>query len=176
MRKNWLMANVLVAFASKHHSTAEIAEAVAEELRANGHAVDCVDAGGAAAADGYDAVVLGSAVYIGRWRREARQYLKHNSEALSHIPFWIFSSGPVGEQSDEDAGGEEKWLEPHKVLKQAEAAGVRGHVVFGGRVPQDPGNFVERSMLQNTPEQFRDLRDWDEIRDWAASVARELTG
>lgn len=168
------MTKVLVAYASKHHSTAEIAEAVAAELRDRGLDVDCADAGDAADASGFDAVVLGSAVYMGRWRREARHYLKHNAQSLSERPFWIFSSGPVGEQAGEDFDENEKWLEPHKVLEQAEAAGMRGHVVFGGRVPPDPGNFVERSMLKNTPEEFRDVRDWDEIRAWAASVAREL--
>jgi menaquinone-dependent protoporphyrinogen oxidase len=166
------MAHVLVTFATKHHSTEEIADTVAETLRERGHDVDLRDAGDATA-EGYDAVVLGSAVYMGRWRREARRFLKHERHRLAAIPFWVFSSGPVGEPSG-DPEKDEKWLEPSSVMELAEEIGVREHVVFGGRVPEDPGNFMERSMARNTPEESRDLRDWDEIRDWAGAVAGAL--
>lgn len=168
------MTQILVTYASKHHSTAEIAEAIAQEIRAGGHEVVLEPARSAAAADGFDAVVIGSAVYMGRWRPPARKYLKRNIDALSKMPFWIFSSGPVGEPP-EDAEKQERFLEPHKVIERAEAAGVRGHVVFGGRVPQDPGGFVEKSMLKNTPQELQDLRDWDEIRAWAKQVAESIS-
>ncbi|WP_353810504.1 flavodoxin domain-containing protein [Agromyces sp. SYSU T00194] len=167
------MARVLVAYATKHHSTAEIAEAIAETLRARGHDAEAVEAG-SATADGFDAVVLGSAVYMGRWRREARHFLSHERGRLAEVPFWVFSSGPIGEPKADAPPEDDKWLEPAKVIERAEALGVREHVVFGGRVPEDPGNFVERSMLENTPEQFRDRRDWDEIRAWAGRIADAL--
>ena len=61
-----------------------------------------------------------------------------------------------------------------EVAGLAEAAGVRGHVVFGGRLPSDPAGFVENSMVRNTPEEFSDARDWDAIRRWADEVATEL--
>ena len=168
------MAHVLVSYATKHHSTAEIAEAIAAELRERGNDVDCVDAADAHAA-GYDAVVLGSAVYMGRWRREARRFLKHERKQLSAMPFWVFSSGPVGEGSG-DAEKDEKWLEPASVIELAESLGVREHVVFGGRIPPDPSGFVESAMARNTPPEHQDLRDWDQIRTWAASIASALAG
>jgi menaquinone-dependent protoporphyrinogen IX oxidase len=56
----------------------------------------------------------------------------------------------------------------------AEAVAARGHVVFGGRVPEEPSNFIERSMLQKAKPEHRDLRDWDVIRDWAAGIASQL--
>jgi menaquinone-dependent protoporphyrinogen oxidase len=46
-------------------------------------------------------------------------------------------------------------------------------VVFGGRVPE--GGLVARSMAKNTPPEYRDRRDWDEIRAWAAAIASELS-
>ncbi|GLI28266.1 flavodoxin [Agromyces rhizosphaerae] len=167
------MAHVLVAYATKHHSTAEIAEAIADELRARGHVAEATEAGHATAA-GFDAVVLGSAMYLGRWRREARHFLSHERARLEAMPFWVFSSGPIGEPKADAPPEEDKWLEPRKVIEQAEELGVREHVVFGGRVPEDPGNFMERSMLENTPEEFRDRRDWDEIRAWADRIADAL--
>ena len=60
------------------------------------------------------------------------------------------------------------------MLELAESAGVRGHIVFGGRLPTDPEGFIENSMVRNTPEEFRDSRDWDAIRRWADEVAEQL--
>ncbi len=168
------MPRVLVTYASKHHSTAEIAEAIATELTARENDVDCVDAADAPKADDYDAVVLGSAVYMGRWRREARQFLKHNLDALSQRPFWIFSSGPTGENAEKDFAENEKWLEPRHVLDQAESAGVRGHIVFGGKIPDYPKGFIEKSIRDSTPAEFLDVRDWDQIRAWADEIADQL--
>ncbi|WP_353815774.1 flavodoxin domain-containing protein [Agromyces sp. SYSU T00266] len=167
------MAHVLVAYATKHQSTAEIADAIVRELRARGHDAEATEAGHATV-DGFDAVVLGSATYAGRWRREARHFLSHHRDRLASIPFWVFSSGPIGEPKADAPPEDDTWLEPRKVIEEAEALGVRDHVVFGGRVPEDPGNFVERAMLRNTPEEFRDRRDWDEIRAWADRIADAL--
>ena len=168
------MARILVAYATKHHSTEEIAQAIAGELRSHGHEADCTDAAHASAS-GYDAVVLGSAVYMGRWRREAKHFLKHERHRLAATPFWIFSSGPVGEGSG-DSDKDEAWLEPTSLIELAESLGVREHVVFGGRLPRDPGNFVESAMVRNTPPDRQDNRDWDRIRDWAQAVATALAG
>ena len=167
------MTRVLVTYASKHGSTEEIARAIAHELRERNLDVDCVDVGDASLGV-FDAVILGSAVYMGRWRSEAKHFLKKHLDTLSTIPFWIFSSGPVGEKAQEDFDKNAKWLEPHRVLEIAEKAGMRGHMVFGGRLPTDPEGFMENSMVRNTPEEFRDSRDWDAIRRWADEVAEQL--
>jgi menaquinone-dependent protoporphyrinogen oxidase len=159
----------LVAYGTKHGSTREIAEAIAAELREAGMTVDCLEASTVKAVSVYDLVVLGSAVYMKRWRAEARRLLKRHRRELAAMPFWIFSSGAVGEKP-----APPKWSEPAAVTRLSERIGVREHVVFGGRVPQDPGNFVERAMLKNTPAEYQDLRDWDEIREWAARIAASV--
>jgi menaquinone-dependent protoporphyrinogen oxidase len=162
----------LVAYASKHGSTAEIAEAITERLRESGLDVDCVVAGDVGSLEPYDAVVLGSAVYTKRWRGEARHFLRKHGEALSQRPFWVFSSGPIGEPTDEEATS--GWIEPAKVVEQVKELGARGHVVFGGRVPADSHWPVHRAMERNIPPEFRDRRDWDEIRAWANRIAAEM--
>ena len=161
------MARALVAYATKHGSTREIAEAIAAELEESGLTVDCRAAATVSTIAGYDLVVLGSAVYAARWRRDANRLLRRNERELANVPFWVFSSGPAGEKPTPP-----KWAEPQKLMARAERMGVREHIVFGGRIPQDPRNFVERAMLKNTPAEFQDLRDWDEIRSWAAGIAR----
>jgi menaquinone-dependent protoporphyrinogen oxidase len=162
------VSRILVAYASKHGATAEIADAVADELRQAGHEVDCLSAEQVEGLDVYDATVIGSAVYMKRWRPEARRLLKRHGKELASHPFWVFSSGPFGKNPDPS------WSEPPRTLKRAEHLGVRGHVVFGGRLPLEPSNFMERAMVRDCPPDKRDLRDWDEIRAWAAGISRAL--
>ena len=70
-----------------------------------------------------------------------------------------------------------RWLpEARRLLKRAKRLGAREHVVFGGRVPLQPGNFIERSIAKKSAPEHRDLRDWDRIRGWAAGMASELSG
>lgn len=167
------MTQILVAYASKHGATAEIAGAIARELELHGFQVDCREAGDVPSLEGYSAVVLGSAMYMGRWQGHARHFLHRHGDALKALPWWAFSSGPVGEPKPEDPS-DARWLEPARTMAKAQALGVRAHVVFGGRVPTQPHNFVERAMTKNTPPQFADRRDWDEIADWANSIAHQL--
>jgi menaquinone-dependent protoporphyrinogen oxidase len=153
------MSRVLVTFGSKHGATAEIADAIAETLCTCGLDVDCVEAGDVDSLDGYDAVILGSAVYMRRWRREARQFIHHFSAQRAERPFRVFSSGPVGDPEQDNAA----WLEPGRTIRELERLGAREHVVFGGR-----------STSSGIPAQFRDRRDWNEIRAWARKIAASL--
>jgi menaquinone-dependent protoporphyrinogen oxidase len=163
------MTRVLVAYASKHGSTAEIAAAVAQTLNDCGLRAACVNAGEVSSLEPYDAVVLGSAVYMKRWRREARRFLHHHADALALRPFWIFSSGPVGDPANDNPG----WSEPHGTIATAERLGVRDHHVFGGSLPAE-GHGMARSMAQSTPPEYRDRRDCEAIREWADGIAVAL--
>jgi len=98
-------------------------------------------------------------------------FLRRHADGLSRLPFWVFSSGPVGE----GAGTlEPAWTEPPRILDRIERLGAREHVVFGGRLPVQAKNPFERSLVERTPRQYRDRRDWREIRAWAAGIASEL--
>jgi menaquinone-dependent protoporphyrinogen oxidase len=164
------MAHVLVAYASKHGSTAEIAEAIGDELRRANHAVDVTPAQAVMTVAAYDAVIIGSAVYRRRWRREGRRLLSRELGVLRGRALWIFSSGDIGANPDAD------WVEPSGVLALADRAGARGHAVFGGRVPLAPRNPLERLVVRNTPAATRDRRNFAAIRAWAAAIADELSG
>ena len=169
-RDSWRVAKVLVAYASKHGSTAEIASAVAEALRSSGLSVECAEAGEVTSVEPYDAVVVGSAVYMKRWRGGAKRFLRKHAEQLSRRPLWVFSSGPVGEPKNDNLS----WLEPPKIVEQVERLGARAHVVFGGRMPANPSSPTQRAMVKNIPPEYLDRRDWDEIHAWAARIASEL--
>lgn len=160
----------LVAYASRRGSTAEIAETVAATLRREGLGVCLERAEDVQSLERYDAVVLGSAVYMKRWRGDARHFLKRHRKALRQMPLWVFSSGPVGDSAEDNPD----WAEPPKIIEKVEELGGRGHVVFGGCLPAEPQGFMERALVEGTPKEHRDCRDWTEIREWAHQIAADL--
>jgi menaquinone-dependent protoporphyrinogen oxidase len=132
-------APVLVAYASKHASTAEIAERIAAAMRDVGCDAQARPASEVRDVSEYGAVVLGSAVYAKRWQRDARSFARRHADALREMPVWLFSSGPFGAVDEHPTAPM-----PPVAERLAAQLGARDNVMFGGRVPTDPGNFVER--------------------------------
>jgi menaquinone-dependent protoporphyrinogen oxidase len=161
---------VLVAYGSKHHATAEIAEAIAAELRSAGLDVDVQSAGGVGSLTEYRAVVLGSAVYAARWRPEALRLLRRPQLRARDV--WLFSSGPIGEDKG-DPQRLERMIRPATVERIATELGAHEHVVFGGMVADDAG-FIRKKMARQIPPELRDRRDWAEIKAWADTIAVAL--
>ena len=161
----------MVAYGTKHGATAEIADAIARTLSATGLEVDVQRAGRVRSLERYRAVVLGSAVYAGRWRRDALRLLRRSE--LGEREVWLFSSGPVGEDKG-DPEQRERFTRPPRVQQIVERLGVHEHVVFGGMVADDAG-FVRKKMARNIPPELRDRRDWDAIEAWAQSIATTLS-
>ena len=163
---------MLVAYGTEHGATAEIAQAIAKTLTAAGFAVDVQRARRVRSLARYRAVVLGSAVYAGRWRGDALRLLRRRE--LRDRDVWLFSSGPVGEDKG-DPEQLERWTKPPRVEEIAADLGVHEHVVFGGMVAEDAG-FIRKKMARKIPPELRDRRDWDAIDAWAQSIAAGLSG
>ncbi|MGC9336081.1 MAG: flavodoxin domain-containing protein [Anaerolineae bacterium] len=163
---------VLVAYGTKYGGTAEIAEKIGAVLRESGLQVDVSPAGRAGEVSSYDAVVLGSAVYIGRWRKEAARFLTDNEAVLAGKPVWLFSSGPTGEGDPVELT--QGWRFPGKLQPIADRIGPRGIALFHG--VSDPGklNVLERWMLKNVKAPIGDYRDWEAIASWARGIAEAL--
>ncbi len=158
---------VLVAYASKMGATAGIAEAIGDELRAHGHSVDVLDVANVKDIAPYDAVVLGSAIYIRRWRRAAVQFLRDNIDALRRRQVWLFHSGPVGPDKDEDQ------TMPSAVRRLAREIGATPAVTFAGRLePATAKGIVARRLAAGNLA--GDARDWDKIRAWSADVSAAI--
>ena len=121
----------------------------------------------AATVDGHDAVVLGSAVYAGHWLKPARELVDRQRDALAARPVWLFSSGPVGDppKPEED---------PVDVAELVAATGARDHRVFAGRLLRKQLGFADKAIAVALRVPDGDFRDWDEIRAWAARIARAL--
>lgn len=163
---------VLVVYATKYGATAGIAGKIGQVLRDAGLSVDVQPAGQAGDPAAYQAVVLGSAVYDGRWRKEAAKFLRDNEQTLAQRPVWIFNSGPLGEGNaaeQADDLGFPKGLRPI-----AERIKVRDIAIFFGAVDLAKLNPLERWMLKNVKSPSGDFRDWDAIAAWATGIAAAL--
>ena len=136
---------VLVAYGSEYGSTAEIAQAIGTTLRVAGLEVDVERAREVRSVEPYRAVVVGSAVYMARWRGDAMQLLRSRRKELAQREVWVFSSGPVGEEKGEPDEKQERWTKPKRVQRLATEIKAHEHVVFGGRVSEDAGGFSART-------------------------------
>ena len=163
---------VLVAYASKYGATAEIAEKIGEVLRQAGLQADVLPADRVKDLTPYKAVVLGSAVYIGQWRKPAATFLKANEKALAEKPAWLFSSGPAGE--GDPAALLQGWRFPKGLQPIADRIHPRDIAVFGGAVDAKKLNPIEKWMLKNVKAPSGDFRDWDAISAWAGAISDAL--
>ncbi len=167
-----MATRVLVAYATKYGATAGIAEKIGQVLQEAGLAVDVKRADQAGDPGGYQAVVLGSAVYIGKWRKEAARYLKAHEKALAQRPVWLFNSGPLGEGNAAEQAGDMGF--PKGLRPIADRIKVRDVAVFFGAVYLDKLNPLERWMFKNVKSPVGDFRDWDAITAWANGIAAAL--
>ena len=161
-----MTANVLVAYATKHGTTREVAESIAATLRQLGSTVEIEEAGRVRDLARYDAVVVGGGLYTGKWHADASRLLKRHRHELAEKRLAVFGMGP-------DSLQEAKVAESRKQLDRALAATPElepiAVTIFGGAL--EPGAW--RFPFNRLPA--FDARDWDAIRRWAEEVAAKLT-
>lgn len=162
------MTTVLVAYASRMGSTAEIAETIGQVLRESGLRVRVVPCAEVESVDDDDAAVVGSALYADRWMHDAVAFLRRFSEQLAERPTWLFQSGPCG-----DDATTQQVDTPRQVARLVARYGLRPPVTFGGRLhPSAAWDRMSRWMA--TGDRAGDFRDWDALRAWARWCARSL--
>ena len=163
---------VLVAYATKYTATAEIAEKIGHVLGQAGLSTDVLPAKEVSDLTAYRAVVLGSAVYIGKWRKEAVKFLQDNEKMLAERLVWLFSSGPSGEGDAVELL--QGWRFPAKQQPIADRIQAQDIAVFHGSVDTEKLSFIEKSMINSVKAPVGDFRDWDAITSWATTIAEQL--
>jgi menaquinone-dependent protoporphyrinogen oxidase len=158
---------VLVTAATKHGATGEIAQAIADALRDQGRDPTVLEPDQVDGLDGYDAVVLGSAVDAGHWLKPARELVARCGDDLAQRPVWLFSSGPVGDppKPEED---------PVDVAEILAASRAREHRLFAGKLVRKQLAFPERAIVSALRVPEGDFRDWAGISGWATGIATAL--
>jgi menaquinone-dependent protoporphyrinogen oxidase len=157
---------VLVTWGSKRGGTEGIARIIADELEALGVEATLVPASDVCDLGGYDAAIIGGALYTNRWHADARRLVARHIADLRRIPVWLFSSGPLDASSDSS-----DIPPPSQVAVLMERIGACGHTTFGGRLSADATGFPTASMAR---KRSGDWRNPDRIRAWSGEVARAL--
>jgi menaquinone-dependent protoporphyrinogen oxidase len=170
---------VLVGYSSKYGATEGIAERLARKLREAGRDAEAKPVASVESPARYNAFVIGSAAYMGSWRKDAVDFVRGNLELLTSRPVWLFSSGPLGTEKHNAEGGDlVNDAEPKQFEEFAIALEPLGMKVFFGAL--DPAGLRRRDRLVRMIPAGRELlpegdfRDWDAIDAWAAVIAAEL--
>jgi menaquinone-dependent protoporphyrinogen oxidase len=176
---------ILVAYASRHGSTAGIAERIAKTLEGAGLDVTLRPVTNVGPLDEYGAFVIGSAAYMGGWLGEAATFVRRHHEVLARQPVWTFSSGPTGSDTVDAKGRDAlKMAEPKEFAEFARTIQPRDQKVFFGvydpdAAPVGTAEGLMQRFLRFAPAARNaipagDFRDWPAIESWASRIAREL--
>jgi menaquinone-dependent protoporphyrinogen oxidase len=163
---------VLVSAASRHGATAEIAKAIGQALAEQGLTVSVIAPGDVRSLDGYDAVIIGSAVYMGHWLDPAKELVNRFHDALAGRPVWLFSSGPVGKPSGKLARSMDQ--DPVDLPGLLDATRAREHRRLAGKLDRKVLSWPQRASLLVFHGLNGDFRDWADIRQWAEGIAAQL--
>ena len=153
---------ILVAYATKHGSTHEVADTIAGELRTRGADVTTLAASDVPDVTAYDGVVVGGSIYMGRWHADARRLLERQSESLASRQLAVFAIGPLTSGPDDLASARRQLDHALDKLTAVHPVTV---AVFGGVVDPAKLHFPFNHMAAT------DARDGDQIRSWARKVA-----
>jgi menaquinone-dependent protoporphyrinogen oxidase len=158
---------LLVIYGSRYHATEDIAQAIGIALIDRGVNVDIRSVQDAGDINDYDAVIIGSAVYVGRWVRPVSDFVKRHKKLLAERPVWLFTSGPIGEPAMPRE-------EPPETAQLAQVVQARGTISFAGRLEKERLSWGEQLMVTALRAQEGDFRKWPAIHDWADSIADAL--
>jgi len=160
------MMKVLVAVGSKYGATREVGATIAGVLRDAGFETDFADACDVTSVRYYDAVIVGSAVYGGLWRKDAAALVRDNATSMRGRDTWLFSVGMT------------QVTKPDQPLDEAEElateAGAIEHKRFGGTIQFEKLNIGEKALIKTINPPQGDFRDFDDIREWAQTIADRL--
>lgn len=157
---------LLVTYGSKLGGTEGLAEMIGNSLGRAGFDVDVQPARQVTSIGGYDAVIVGGALYAGRWHRDAARFVKRHQRRLRTLPVWLFSSGPL-----DDSAATEDVPPVGQVRKLMGLIEASGHQTFGGRLEPDAPGFIARSMAK---KMSGDWRDPEHIARWTAQIVDAL--
>jgi menaquinone-dependent protoporphyrinogen oxidase len=183
-RQEAIAMKILVTYASRHGATEGIAERIAQTIELAGLPVSLRTVEQAEEVDAFDAFVIGSAAYMGRWLKEASRFVRNHRSVLASRPVWLFSSGPLGTEMVDSKGRDVvEASRPHEFVEfESEIHPRDARIFFGAFDPDaEPIGLAERlgAPFMRIPAIRKELpagdyRDWPAIEMWAHEIAQEL--
>lgn len=177
-RKNKGGQKILIAYASEFGTTGEVAEAIGEVLCQDGNTVETKWVKNVKDLNGYDAVIIGSAIQYDRWMPEATRFVTANQHILSKLPVAFFFTCLVlsrkTEKAEHKAMGYSDKL--YSLVPQVKPVDVGR---FAGVLDFSKMSFFFRLLFKGfsliTGVQEGDYRDWDAIHSWAKGIHFKLS-
>ena len=159
---------VLVTAGSRHGSTKEIGQEIAAQVRASGHDCEFVNPNDVTSIEEYDAVVIGSAIYVGQWMKEAKDFIERFQDDLTERKVWLFSSG-LSDTPSKEANS------TPALLSRMGAVGATEHKRFAGKLVVIQLSVAERAAIMAARGKYGDARDMAAVRRWANRIATALS-
>ena len=164
------MARILVAYASKKGSTAEIAQAIGKELQVAGHIVDVTEMKSVLSIEGYNSVVIGAPFYMGSIMADAGKFIARYEVALTKVPVAAFAVGlaPLGKDpADRDNAMK-------KLQKTLEPLIPVAMTIFAGRLDLTKLSWFQKWITEKVKSPVGDFRDWTAIAVWARELSAKM--
>ena len=175
------MTRTCIAYVTHEGQTAKIAEYIADVIRAHGQEAETVDLkkSGDGVPDGYDGVIVGSSIHVGKHDKHATEYVKRNRGTLEQIPSAMFSVSLAAHGDEEEAEGYVEKFEEQTGWHPAKVA------LFSGALPYTEYGFVKRHMMKQIAGHMPgDLgtdthrnyvyTEWDGVKRFAEDFLEEL--
>jgi menaquinone-dependent protoporphyrinogen oxidase len=156
----------LVTYATRAGSTMEIARVIGMELENRGFSVDVCPIRQVKSIEGYNHIVIGSAVRMGTTLPEVSDFIIENQNSLEKIPLAFFA---VHLQYD----GED---EASQKARRAYLDAIRNQIrlqheaFFTGVYDPTKVSFVDGLIGKMVKTPVGDFRDWPAIKDWGQSI------
>lgn len=159
---------ILVAYATRTGTSVGVASAIGETLAARGFTVDVKPIQENPITEGYQTIILGSAINGANWLPEAVEYVKNHQQALNQAKVALFSVHIMNLDDDENSKKNRlaylKEVRPLlKPIAEAFFAGL-------GMDPEGKAGII-RWAYRTFVGPEGDCRDWDKIRGWAQNVS-----
>ncbi|MHA2389948.1 MAG: flavodoxin domain-containing protein [Candidatus Hodarchaeales archaeon] len=183
-----MMTNkVLIAYGTRFGSTEEISSKFAEIMRDKGLDTTVIDIKKDKwpLLDQFDAILIGSSIKMGRWTKEAKNFLQKNTSVLKKKSFLaVFVSS--GEAGDPEKYQEAKTKYVQNVLTEIgfdlnkvmhEAFGGVFDLTSASRMGWLDKKFANMGAKEDanlTENAYNDLRDWDQIHAFATEATTRI--
>jgi menaquinone-dependent protoporphyrinogen oxidase len=165
-----MAGHILVAYASKTGSTAEIAQAVGKELQSAGYNTDVIEMKTVSSLAGYNAVILGGPLYMGKVVGDMGKFVGRHREVLNTLPVAAFTVGMTPVSKDPVQIGNALKLLRSSIAPLQPAS----ETVFAGRVDPARLSFIQRKMTEMAKSPVGDFRDWEAIARWARELPAKM--
>ncbi|WFN35855.1 flavodoxin domain-containing protein [Methanomicrobium antiquum] len=160
---------VLVAYATRYGSTKDIADKIAQILTEDGYDADSKNILDITQTDEYGAVIAGSAIQMGKWLPEAKDFMQTFKSHLNRVPLFVFSCGITLNKPDENVIRKAYFSTDE--IKQYVSPKETG--LFAGKLDTSLLSDSDKDLVVLAKPECGDFRDYDEVKKWVLKIESE---